>query len=49
VASAFQVSGPIEELNSGDDDRDAWASEDFTYVVFSSNRTGSYLLYEASR
>jgi len=40
---------PIASLNSDQDDRDAWASDDFRYVVFSSDRTGSYLLYEASR
>jgi hypothetical protein len=40
---------PLDALNSAQDDRDAWASEDFGYVVFSSDRSGSYLLYEAER
>jgi hypothetical protein len=40
---------PLDTLNSDEDDRDAWASEDFGYVVFSSDRSGSYLLYEAER
>jgi hypothetical protein len=40
---------PLIELNSKGDDRDAWASEDFRYLVFSSDRSGSYLLYEAAR
>jgi hypothetical protein len=39
----------LGELNSARDDRDCWASEDLRYVIFSSNRTGTYLLYEATR
>jgi hypothetical protein len=39
----------LAELNSADDDRDAWVSQDLSYIVFSSNRTGAYRLYEARR
>jgi WD40-like Beta Propeller Repeat len=46
---AFAAPVPLDSLNSEDDDRDAWASEDFGYVVFSSDRSGVHLLYEASR
>jgi hypothetical protein len=37
----------LDELNSDDEERDAWATEDLRYVVFSSDRSGTYLLYEA--
>ncbi len=37
----------IDALNSEDDDRDAWFSADGRYVLFSSDRSGSYRLYEA--
>jgi hypothetical protein len=47
--AAFGIVGAIDELNSSDDDRDAWADDDFGYVVFSSDRDGSYRLYEATR
>lgn len=40
---------PLTELNSDDDDRDAWFSADLGYVLFSSDRSGSYRLYEARR
>jgi hypothetical protein len=40
---------PLDSLNSDGDDRDAWASADLDYVVFSSDRSGSYALYEAAR
>jgi hypothetical protein len=46
---AFGAPAALDALNSEDDDRDPWASEDFGYVVFSSDRSGSYLLYEAWR
>jgi hypothetical protein len=45
----FEAAAPLDELNSADDDRDPWASPDLRYLVFSSNRTGPYLLYEARR
>jgi hypothetical protein len=37
----------LKELNTSKDERDPWASSDFGHVVFSSNRSGSYSLYEA--
>ncbi len=45
----FDRGTPIDELNSDGDDRDAWANAGLTYIVFSSNRNGTYLLYEAAR
>lgn len=48
-SDSFDVVGPLSSLNSSDDDRDPWASDDASYVVFSSNRSGEYLLYEAWR
>jgi hypothetical protein len=55
VASRRKASDPfafafaLDELNSLDDDRDAWVSQDLSYIVFSSNRGGEYRLYEARR
>lgn len=49
LSSPFVLVGPLKELNSSSDDRDPWATQDLRYVVFSSNRSGSYELYEASR
>lgn len=45
----YRVTGPLSGLNSPEDDRDPWATDDLSYVVFSSNRSGEYLLYEAWR
>jgi Tol biopolymer transport system component len=45
----FTLVGELKELNSSDDDRDPWATPDLGYVVFSSDRSGSYQLYEATR
>lgn len=45
----FKGPQPLDTLDSDDDDRDAWASDDLGYVIFSSDRSGSYLLYEATR
>lgn len=39
----------LSELNSSKNERDPWATDDLRYLVFSSNRTGTYLLYEARR
>jgi hypothetical protein len=49
LTSPFVLVGPLADLNSSSDDRDPWATQDLGYVVFSSNRSGSYELYEASR
>jgi hypothetical protein len=45
----FDRGKSIESLNSDDDDRDAWPDAAFNYVIFSSDRDGSYRLYEAER
>jgi hypothetical protein len=45
----FGPPAELTTLNSDDDDRDAWSSDDFRDVIFSSDRSGSYLLYEAMR
>jgi hypothetical protein len=49
LSAPFALVGPLKELNSSSDDRDPWATQDLRYIVFSSNRSGSYELYEASR
>jgi hypothetical protein len=49
LTTPFVLVGSLEELNSSSDDRDPWATQDLRYIVFSSNRSGSYELYEASR
>jgi hypothetical protein len=49
VSAPFVRVGPLADLNSADDDRDPWSTADLRYVVFSSNRSGSYQLYESSR
>lgn len=46
-SAPYRIVGPLSSLNSSDDDRDAWSTNDMSYVVFSSNRSGDYLLYEA--
>jgi Tol biopolymer transport system component len=46
---AFSASVPLTDLNSSEDDRDPWVSADSQYMIFSSNRSGSYMLYEAWR
>ncbi|HEX3595007.1 MAG TPA: hypothetical protein VHU80_07900 [Polyangiaceae bacterium] len=45
----FTLVGALTELNSSSDDRDPWATAELGYVVFSSDRSGSYELYESSR
>ena len=40
---------PLTSVNSEQDDRDPWATEDLSYLMFSSKRSGSYLFYEAHR
>ena len=45
----FRLAEALSGLNSPEDDRDPWATDDVSYVVFSSNRSGEYSLYEAWR
>lgn len=47
--ATFDRVEPLQALNSGERERDAWSNSAFTYVVFSSDRAGSFRLYEASR
>jgi hypothetical protein len=49
LTSPFGKPVRVDALNSSKDDRDVWATDDLSYVVFSSDRSGSYRLYEASR
>jgi hypothetical protein len=49
ASDPYGASGTLSGLNSPEDDRDPWATDDLSYVVFSSNRSGEYLLYEAWR
>lgn len=49
VRESFALVEPLHDLNSPEDDRDAWVSDDFRHIVFSSNRSGAYRLYEAHR
>ena len=49
VDAEFDQGKAIESLNSDDDDRDAWSDAAFDYVIFSSDRDGTYRLYEAER
>ena len=46
LAERFESPQPLAALNSSRDDRDAWAEPDMSYVVFSSDRSGEYRLYE---
>jgi hypothetical protein len=45
----FALVGPLEELNSSSEDNDPWATPDLRYIVFASDRSGTFQLYEASR
>ncbi|HTU59974.1 MAG TPA: hypothetical protein VMF89_16090 [Polyangiales bacterium] len=47
--ATFDRIEPMQALNSTERERDAWSNSAFTYVVFSSDRAGSFRLYEASR
>ena len=46
---AFAVPERVDSLNSVATDSDPWISSDLRHVVFVSNRSGNYELYEASR
>jgi hypothetical protein len=49
AGAPFGAPRPIDALNSDSDDRDAWTTPELDYVVFSSDRSGEYRLYEARR
>ncbi|HET8938468.1 MAG TPA: hypothetical protein VFN67_33720 [Polyangiales bacterium] len=45
----FDHVSALNVLNSEKRERDAWSNSAFTYIVFSSDRAGSFRLYEAER
>ena len=49
TSDLFSVPVRVDELNSNSSDSDAWLSDDLRTVVFTSNRSGSSLIYEAER
>lgn len=49
LSTPFDQIGPLTALNSEERERDAWSNSAFTYIVFSSDRAGSFRLYESSR
>jgi hypothetical protein len=49
TADNFSEPQPITELNGTSRERDPWLSPDLRYLTFSSNRSGTYLIYQASR
>jgi len=49
VSEPFVAPVPLDELNSAFDEQDIWLSPDGHHVIFASNRTGDYDVYEAER
>jgi hypothetical protein len=49
VDQQFEMRTSIRELNTSDREADPWLSPDLRYIMFSSNRSGIDLIYEASR
>jgi len=47
--ASFDQIEPIAALNSEERERDAWSNSAFTYIIFSSDRAGSFRLYESNR
>jgi hypothetical protein len=45
----FEQIEALDVLNSEQRERDAWSNSAFTYIVFSSDRAGSFRLYESRR
>jgi hypothetical protein len=45
----FSEPQPITELNTTSKERDPWLSPDLRYIIFTSNRSGTYLIYQATR
>jgi hypothetical protein len=45
----FSEPQPVTELNTTRRDRDPWLSPDLRYIMFNSNRSGTYLIYQARR
>jgi Tol biopolymer transport system component len=44
----FSLAAPIADINSPDDERDPWLSPDGTTFFFTSDRTGTLQIYEAT-
>lgn len=42
---SYRVVDDLTALNSSKNERDAWATDDLSLIVFSSNRSGTYMLY----
>lgn len=49
IASPFATAAPLTELNTPAAESDPALSPDFRYIVFSSDRSGTMQLYQASR
>lgn len=49
VDAPFDQLEPLQVLNSEERERDAWSNSAFSYIVFSSDRAGSFRLYESTR
>lgn len=49
ITEPFDRIAPLQVLNSEQRERDAWTNSTFTYIVFSSDRAGSFRLYESKR
>jgi WD40-like Beta Propeller Repeat len=47
--AGFDQVEALDVLNSDQHERDAWSNSAFTYIVFSSDRAGSFRLYESDR
>jgi hypothetical protein len=45
----FGPAQPIAELNTDSSDSDAWLSDDLRHIVFASDRSGDWEIYEALR
>ena len=49
LTDSFGMAMPITELNSASTEGDPWVSPDERHIFFTSNRSGSFGIYEASR
>lgn len=49
ASSAWSTPSPLAEINASADDGDPWLSDDRRVIYFSSTRSGTQLIYEATR
>jgi hypothetical protein len=49
LSEAFSTAQPLGGVNTNADDFDPWPSEDLSYIVFASDRSGNAEIYEAWR